>query len=273
MSDHDFDAYNANLRAEREAREQAERDRLTVALGVDWNPVRPADVRSWGDVPPPKYKKDYPGKFIRCLTVPRNAYAGLGDHDPVPDFAVMQIRKRDTGMAGSGEATLTCDWYCPCCGRSHEKYLPESMIDEGGIKFLTPEEPYSCGEKYFFYLAAPYTHPDPAVRQQRWLDATRAAAWLMQQGHRVLSPISMGHPMSVMGAGGDWGAWNAQCLAMLEAARAMCILKQDDAAWRQSVGIQAEAEHAHKLGRPIWSLTPMESGGYNLGIQAEQRWW
>lgn len=273
MSEYDWDAYNANLQAEREARQQTERDRLTVALGVDWNPVRPADVRSWATVPAPQYKKDYPGKFIRCLTVPRHTYAGVLDHDPVPDYAVMQIRSRQTGLNADGTASLFCDWYCPCCGSKHEKAMSESLIDEGGIQFLTPKESYSCGEQYFFYLAAPYTHPDQAVRQQRWLDATRAAAWLMQQGHRVLSPISMGHPMSVMGAGGDWGAWHTQCLAMLEATRAMCILKMDTEAWRRSVGIQAEAEHAHKLGRPIWSLTPMEDGSYNLGMQTEQRWW
>jgi hypothetical protein len=272
MSDYDWDANNARVQAEREAREQAESDRLAAALGAAWNPVRPADVRSWDTVSVPKYKKDYTGKFIRCFDVPRQSYAGGANHDPVPDYAVMQVRSRQTGLNADGSASLFCDWYCPCCGSKHEKVMSESLIDEGGITFLTPREPYCCEETSFFYLAAPYTHPDPEVRQQRWLDATHAAAWLMQQGHRVLSPISMGHPMSVMGAGGDWGTWHAQCLAMLEATGAMCILQQDNNGWRQSIGIQAEAEHARKLGRPIWSLVPTKNG-YDLGMLAEQRWW
>jgi hypothetical protein len=39
------------------------------------------------------------------------------------------------------------------------------------------------------YLASPFTHDDPAVRQQRFEAACRAAAILISQGKTVFSPI------------------------------------------------------------------------------------
>ncbi len=266
---HDHHAgYLASLEADRAEREQAECARLTAALGDGWQPLRPADVRAWDAAPPPKFKKDYPGQFVRVLDVPRYGY-GLG-HDPVPDNAVMQIRTRITGAGSGNETILNCDWHCPCCGHAHGRELKESAIAEGKVQFLSPGVE-SSGLRASFYLAAPYTHDDPDVRQQRWLDATRAAAWLMRQGHMVLSPISMGHPMTVMGADGDWTAWQQACLAMLEACACMVILHVPG--WEQSVGIAAEADHAHKIGMPLWRLAPTDDGQYRLEAAGKVRWW
>ncbi|BFR47465.1 DUF1937 family protein [Nitratidesulfovibrio sp. HK-II] len=268
-SPYGHDEHMEKYRADREAREQAERDRLAAALGKDWNPVRPADVRAWEVVEPPRFKKDYVGSFVRVLDVPRHQYGGNA-HDAVPDNAVMQIRTRVTGYSSSGKVVLNCDWHCPCCGRSHEKIIDESAIAEGKVHFLSPGVE-SSGLRVAFYLAAPYTHDDPAIRQQRWLDATRAAVWLRQQGHMVLSPISMGHPMAVMGVDGDWQAWQDTCLAMLEACASMAILQTPG--WEQSVGIAKEADHAHKIGMPLWRLAPTDDGQYRLEAAGKARWW
>lgn len=272
-SPHGSDAHMDKYAADREGREQAERDRKSAALGASWQPVRPADVRAWNVVEPPRFKKDYAGAFVRALDVPRHQHGGNA-HDAVPDNAVMQIRARSTGTGAGGTGTiLNCHWYCPCCGHAHEKVLDESAIAEGKLQFLSPGDDHAtdAAAQYISYLAVPYTHPDPAVRQERWLEASRAAAWLMGVGYPVISPISMGHPVCVMGAGGDWAAWQRVCLAMLEAAQDMIILAVDG--WRESTGIRAEATHARKLGMPMWRLTPTTGDGFALTGMRDRRWW
>jgi hypothetical protein len=49
------------------------------------------------------------------------------------------------------------------------------------------------------YLASPYSHPDPAVREARFREACRAAAKLMRLGQPAFSPIVHGHPIAVYG--------------------------------------------------------------------------
>jgi hypothetical protein len=40
------------------------------------------------------------------------------------------------------------------------------------------------------YLASPYSHPDRAVREERFRGACRATAALLRSGHAVFSPIA-----------------------------------------------------------------------------------
>lgn len=44
------------------------------------------------------------------------------------------------------------------------------------------------------YLATPYSHPDPKVREARFQAVNAVAAQLMRDGHHVYSPISHAHP-------------------------------------------------------------------------------
>lgn len=264
------DEHMEKYRAERAAREQAERDSKAEVLGADWQPSRPADLRVWDVVAPPKFKKDYPGQFVRALDIPR-WFSG----DAVPDNAVMRIRARYTGAGASGgDVILSCDWHCPCCGHAHGKDIKESAIAEGTLQFLAPGDNHAtqAAGRRIVYLAAPYTHPDPAVRQERWLEASRAAAWLMGVGHSVISPISMGHPVGVMGAEGDWAAWQHTCLAMLDAANVLFVLDIDG--WKDSTGVRAEACHALKSGKPIWQLArrPHDDVSYYIN-PLRDRWW
>jgi len=43
------------------------------------------------------------------------------------------------------------------------------------------------------YLCAPYSHPDPKVREARVDAADMMAAQLMEQGYIVFSPLSHSH--------------------------------------------------------------------------------
>ncbi len=47
------------------------------------------------------------------------------------------------------------------------------------------------------YLATPYSHADPAVRQARFEAVTKAAGELVAQGHHVFSPITHSHPIAL----------------------------------------------------------------------------
>jgi len=48
--------------------------------------------------------------------------------------------------------------------------------------------------KPLIYLASPYSHPDPSVRQERYEAACKATAAMMRQGYHVYSPIAATHP-------------------------------------------------------------------------------
>ena len=45
------------------------------------------------------------------------------------------------------------------------------------------------------YLASPYSHSDPLVRQARFDAACRVTANLIQAGQAVVAPIVLGHPL------------------------------------------------------------------------------
>jgi nucleoside 2-deoxyribosyltransferase len=104
------------------------------------------------------------------------------------------------------------------------------------------------------YLASPYSHVDPAVREQRFTIATRVAAKLIRAGHQVFSPISHSHPIASNGVPTDWTFWKAFDRRMLEACDELIVLMLDG--WRESRGVQAEINLAIKLGKPIRYVSP-----------------
>ena len=100
------------------------------------------------------------------------------------------------------------------------------------------------------YLAAPYTHDDPEVREQRFLMVNKVASHLMRKGKMVFSPISHGHPIAK--AGGlptDWEYWGAYSRHMLSLCSKLIVICIDG--WDESVGVQGEIKIAEELGIPI----------------------
>ena len=109
----------------------------------------------------------------------------------------------------------------------------------------------------FIYLAAPYSHPLPAVRELRFHQANAAAAWLMSQGHVVFSPISHSHPIAAYLTAEmlmDHEFWMAQDLGILALASLMIVLQVSG--WEKSKGVVAEIEHAKKHGINTTYLEP-----------------
>ena len=99
------------------------------------------------------------------------------------------------------------------------------------------------------YLASPYSHPDPAVRELRFQAACAATAKLLRDGHLVYSPVVHGHPLVRYGLPTDWSFWERHDRQHLERCDEVVVLKLDG--WRESVGVQAELRHAEALGKSV----------------------
>ena len=100
------------------------------------------------------------------------------------------------------------------------------------------------------YLATPYSHPEPAVRQSRFEAANRAAAKLMNSGVKIFSPISHTHPIAEAGQLPlGWAYWQEYDRAILKCCHKIIVLKL--AGWEQSKGVKGELDIAKELGLEI----------------------
>lgn len=117
------------------------------------------------------------------------------------------------------------------------------------------------------YLASPYSHPDPAVRDQRYLAACRAAVRLLLAAQSVFSPIVHGHPLVQLGLSGDWlfsarhDQWHlSRCDEVLVLALT---------GWDESVGVQHEIAFAQKLGKIVRYYPESSLPGRDVGTVSQ----
>ena len=132
------------------------------------------------------------------------------------------------------------------------------------------------------YLASPYWHPEPTVRDQRYLAACRATVRLLLAGHTVFSPIVHGHSLIAFGLPMDWDFWSRHDEQYLRRCQELIVLAIPG--WDESEGVQHEIDLAQRLGKviryyPEKSLpgrdvcavsAPVSGGGY-LGQSADPR--
>ena len=108
------------------------------------------------------------------------------------------------------------------------------------------------------YLASPYSHPDPVVREQRYVEACRATAILMRHKLVVFSPIVYSaHLAENWGVGNLHETWYPIDDWVLSRADWMLVLQLDG--WIESVGIRHEVEVARQQGVPIDWVAPGEA--------------
>ena len=90
------------------------------------------------------------------------------------------------------------------------------------------------------YLACPYTHPDPVIRNDRAELASLAAANIMEGfKHAVYSPITHGHRVHEhLQRKGDHAFWMNQCLPILHRCEELWLLPLEG--WDKSRGVEDE---------------------------------
>jgi nucleoside 2-deoxyribosyltransferase len=104
------------------------------------------------------------------------------------------------------------------------------------------------------YLAAPYSHPDPKVREERYQKVCEVTAILIRAGFPVFSPITHSHPLVAYGLPTDWEFWSRWDEIYLKRSDAMIVLTFEG--WEKSQGVQAETAMAKALGISVMQLDP-----------------
>jgi hypothetical protein len=117
------------------------------------------------------------------------------------------------------------------------------------------------------YLACAYSHPDPAIREQRFHAACAVAARLLLDGHLVYSPVVHGHPLTQHGLPGDWPFWERHARWHLERCDEVVVLMLNG--WDASEGVQAEIGIATELGKVVWYRYPVRPRTPTLAPVAE----
>lgn len=104
------------------------------------------------------------------------------------------------------------------------------------------------------YLASPYSHPDPAVREHRFQQACRAAAALLRAGILTFSPVAHSVPIANCGLPTTWDFWRQVDVEYLRHCDALVLLRLPG--WERSVGVRAEIALARQWGMPVIELDP-----------------
>lgn len=104
--------------------------------------------------------------------------------------------------------------------------------------------------EFLWYLATPYTHPDPSVRAHRFNAANAMAAALLAGGLNVYSPIAAHHIPGVLmkERGPDHAGWMEICYGVLDRCDGV-IVSTMDGYW-ESKGVQLEIKRWKKASDP-----------------------
>lgn len=103
----------------------------------------------------------------------------------------------------------------------------------------------------YHYIASPYTHEDPVIRQRRYEKALDFTAWLATK-YRMwgYSPIVHSHNMVDLQTGMDHAFWMEWSKSMLVTSRSVIVLQMPG--WEVSKGVYMELEWAKELGLPVY---------------------
>lgn len=101
------------------------------------------------------------------------------------------------------------------------------------------------------YLASPYTHPDPFIREERYLRACKVLAeQYLAKKRWAYSPIVHCHELAKIvqlpREASFWGDYNHH---MLTYSSALHVLRIDG--WMESAGVEQEIKWADELGKPV----------------------
>ena len=111
----------------------------------------------------------------------------------------------------------------------------------------------------FDYIASPYSHKDPNVRTQRYLEAMKYTAFLMQARIHCFSPIVHCHTMAELySLPKTFEFWKDYDETMLSHANCMRLLMLPG--WEDSIGIAEEMKICKESKKTILLISPIEYG-------------
>lgn len=100
------------------------------------------------------------------------------------------------------------------------------------------------------YIASPYSHPDPAVREQRYEDVREYCALRITDGICVFSPIVYAHEMAKAHTmPTDAKTWERFNTTILRRCSQMIVLELSG--WEESKGVRQEIIFANQLLIPV----------------------
>jgi hypothetical protein len=101
-----------------------------------------------------------------------------------------------------------------------------------------------------YYLASPYSHPDPQVREERYLSVMKRSAELLNQNVYVFSPILYSHEMSKLYQMPTDAAWwwdfNRTIMDKCDG-----LILHAIPGWKESVGVAQEMQYAKDINLQI----------------------
>ncbi|MCB5201672.1 DUF1937 family protein [Neorhizobium sp. T786] len=105
----------------------------------------------------------------------------------------------------------------------------------------------------FWYLASPYSHPEPEVRAARAAAVLHASGKLLEAGIHVYSPIHATHAAAVEHElPKDHVFWLAFNKAFIDPAVGVVVAGIDG--WTASEGVRQEITYAQQAGKPVYLL-------------------
>ncbi len=116
-----------------------------------------------------------------------------------------------------------------------------------------------------YYLASPYSHPDPKIKKLRAELVTESAVDLLRHNVFVFAPISYNEPWEKYNLPGDWQFWEHFDKTFVSRCDGGIIVLMLDG-WDKSVGVTAEIEFAKSIGLPVYYATPEQIKEGDLGF-------
>jgi hypothetical protein len=140
---------------------------------------------------------------------------------------------------------------CDICNHKESPTACPYAGTRGAGKFVQGCDKWDASTRLIdTYVAAPYSHPDPAVRELRFRQINAYCAAQMAAGVILYSPISHCHPIALAHAlPTDWAFWERFDRAMIGCCQRLTVLTLDG--WRESTGVQAEIKIALEMGIPV----------------------
>ena len=107
------------------------------------------------------------------------------------------------------------------------------------------------------YLAGPYTHDDPMVREYRYHILLKAEAHLLRQNYAVISPINMCHELGkIYGFNYGYDYWQSRDRTLITKCDKVVVITEPG--YKTSVGVTDEIFFAETQNIPVEYLAPEE---------------